>query len=231
MEKKWDLKVLPIHDCADDVGKFSTFLLTVRTELQCRVKTAAAVCVLPRGCQALPGLIKWSAALLIVTAEWVLSAAMSCEAMMPKSGLSWWMGSLSPSNYRWIVRCIHYLCWLGLCACVCPGVSVTPAELQGVSLCVLGRGWGGLCSRGFCFSSAVGSVQYSWALWGSVCCVALKLALPLKLSPLLHHIQSPAAVCNRLHWRLWLKHTHACTRTHTIYGIVGVRIPAKGCMQ
>ena len=36
-------------------------------------------------------------------------------ALMPKSDLSWWMGSLSPSNYRWIFRCIHYLLWTGFC--------------------------------------------------------------------------------------------------------------------
>lgn len=32
-------------------------------------------------------------------------------------------------------------------------------------------------SRGSCFSSAVGSLQYSWALWGSVCRAALRLSL------------------------------------------------------
>lgn len=60
--------------------------------------------------------------------------------------------------------------------CVSPGVTVTPAELQGVSWCVSGG------SRGSCFSSAVGSLQYSWALWGSLCCAALRPPLPLYLT-------------------------------------------------
>lgn len=136
---------------------------------------------------------------------------MSCGALMPKSGLSWWMGSLSPSNYRWIFRCIHYLHWPGLCVCGCgcgwvsPGVTVTPAELQGVSWCVSEGG-----SRGSCFSSAVGSLQYSWALWGSVCCAALRLPLPLKLPSLLHQTLSQLLVCTWLseHWQLWLLYVY-----------------------
>lgn len=54
------------------------------------------------------------------------------------------------------------------CVCVC---------IQGLLLHQLnGRGSAGVClwgvggSKGSCFSSAVGSLQYSWALRGSVCC-------------------------------------------------------------
>lgn len=99
---------------------------------------------------------------------------MSCGALMPKSSLSWWMGSLSPSNYRWIFRCIHYLCWLG-CVCVC---------IQGLLLHQLNcRGSAGVClwgvggSKGSCFRSAVDSLQYSWALRGSVCCAQASAAV------------------------------------------------------
>ena len=132
----------------------------------------------PQSAQALPGLIKWSATLCIVTAGWVLAVvAKSCGPPLPESGLSWWMGSLSPSNYRWIFRCIHYLCWPGFCGCVCVsmGYCYTGWTAGGQLVCV---GEGG--SRGSCFSSAVGSLQYSWAPWGSMCCAALRPALPLR---------------------------------------------------
>lgn len=55
--------------------------------------------------------------------------------------------------------------------------------------CYIGRTAGGqlVCvggSRGSYFSSTVGSLQYSLALWGLVCCVA-SLNLPLKSTLLL----------------------------------------------
>lgn len=159
--RKWELKVYLV--------KLSTYWScwsSVKSE-----NSSHCMC-LSRSCQALPGLIKWSATLCIVTPWCVLAAtAMSCRALMPKSGLSWWMGSLSPSNYRWIFRCIHYLSWPGLCVCV---------WVRGLLLHRLNcRGSAGVCRgvRGSCFSSAVGSLQYSWAPWGSVCCAVLRAPL------------------------------------------------------
>lgn len=96
------------------------------------------MCVVPKVYQALLDLIKWSAALCIVTAQRVLaSAATSCRALMPKSSLSWWMGSLSPSNYRWFLRCIHYLLRVG-CMCSFRGYYYTAWTAGGQLLCVEG---------------------------------------------------------------------------------------------
>lgn len=155
-----------------------------------------------RRCQALPGLIKWSATLCIVTAWWVLAAAaMSCRALMPKRGLSWWMGSLSPSNYRWIFRRCSLPALTGV-VCVCVGESggycYTGWTAGGQLVCVRG-------SRGSCFSPAVSSLQYSWALWGSVCCAALRPPLHLKLPSLLHQTLTQVWVCTWLsaYRQLW----------------------------
>lgn len=121
----------------------------------------------PQCCQALPGLIKWSATVCIVIAWRVLAVAgTSSWTLMPKSGLSWWMGSLSPSNYRWIsgifITCANWGC---VYVCVSMGYCYTSWTAGGQLVCVCVGG-------GSCFSYAVGSLQYSWAPWGSMWCAA-----------------------------------------------------------
>lgn len=71
--------------------------------------------------------------------------------------------------------------WLYMRVCVgeSGGYCYTGWTAGGQLVCVGG-------SMGFCFSSAVGLLQYSWALWGSVCCAVLRPPLPLKLPSFLH---------------------------------------------
>lgn len=176
-----------------------------------------------QSCQALPGLIKWSAALCIVTAWWVLAAvATSCRALMPKSGLSWWMGSLSPSNYRWIFRCIHYLHWPGLrvCGCTCKHAC---GWVWGLLLHWLNcRGSAGMCRggvQGFLFQLCCRlSAIFMSSLGISVLC-RLRPPLPPKLPSSLHQttvsehldLSTPTTIIQsfymwHIHWNPHLSH-------------------------
>lgn len=137
--------------------------------LKLREISRRRVCVIVRAV----GFIKWSAVLCFVTAEWALaSLSVSRGPLRPNSGLSWRTASLSPSNYSWIFRCIHYLSWPGSCVRgrtrESRGLLLHWPDCRGVScVCV------GVCvHRGSCFSPAVGCVQYWWDLWGSVFCAA-----------------------------------------------------------
>lgn len=200
--RKLELDSVP--EAADNVVRLSTYCFALKLSTEWKQQPPARVCR-SRSCQALPGLIKWSATPCIVTARWVLAvAAMSCGALMPKSGLSWWMGSLSPSNYRWIFRCIHYLCWLGYCVCTC--VCVRGLLLHWLN-CRGSAGvcwWGGGGVQGFLFQLCCRlPVIFMSCVGISVLCSA-HMGSPSQSASLLHHTLSQVLLWLSACWQLGL---------------------------
>lgn len=128
--------------------------------------------------QAVASLIKWSAVLCFVTARWVLAAlATSCTARMTKSayrdGRVRYHLLITGGFSGVFITCVDQGCvssrvymWVGETGGYCYTGWTAGGQL--VCVCVSG---------GSRFSSAVGSLQYSWALWGSVWCAALRLSL------------------------------------------------------